>query len=750
VQVYSKHINAYLYVYMKDLLERVLMSQKNEFILSGLSCSHCAAVIENKINELPWVNEARLNLATQILYLDAASAEESKQELQSLINAVEDGITVEDRAEAEERSAAETRAASSHKRSWNIASSLLKKSGEILGALIFLALILLRGNEVFALELRIVLYGAAYLLIGRTVLHSGLKNMKNGRLLDENFLMIIATAGAFAIGEFPEAVAVMLFYQVGEFFQDMAVDRSRRSIRNLMNSKPGLVQVLQGDRVEELSPEDVDVDTLYRLRPGDRVPLDGIIEKGKGSVDSSALTGESYPRQVKEGSTVLSGFVNRESVLEIRSTKILSESSYSRIIRMVEESSSRKAQSEQFITRFAHYYTPAVVAFAVLLAVIPPLLIEGALFRDWLYRALVFLVVSCPCALVISIPLGFFAGIGRASREGILIKGGNYLEALNNIDTVFMDKTGTLTRGVFSVSSILPSEGIDKENLLRYAAIAEASSTHPIAQSIVKLWTEKYGGMDNTAAESIEEIAGHGIRAHWDGKIISIGKAGWLREAELDLIPGPEGKTTVHIAVDAVYQGAIVLSDEIRSDTSQALIDLKKGGIESIIMLTGDSDATAASVASELELDSYQADLLPHQKVEALEMSIAQGKKTAFMGDGINDAPVLARADVGIAMGGLGSDAAIEAADIVLMADEPSRLVNAIKIARKTREIVVQNIILALGIKAVILVLAALGYAGMGLAVFGDVGVALLAILNVLRIMSDRAPISRNEPATAL
>lgn len=718
------------------------MSQKNEFILSGLSCSHCAAVIENKINDLPWVDEARVNLATQILYLDAASFEESRQELQSLVDGVEDGITVEYRSDGKN--------SSDSKKSWNITSLLLKRWGEILGALIFLALTLLRGNEVFFLELRIALYGAAYVLVGRTVLLSGLKNMKNGRLLDENFLMIIATAGAFAIGEFPEAVAVMLFYQVGEFFQELAVDRSRRSIRNLMDSKSGMVQVLEGDGVKEIEPEDVAIGTLYRLRPGDRVPLDGIVEKGQGSVDSSALTGESYPRQVNEGSSVLSGFVNRESVLEVRSSKTLSESSYSRIIRMVEESSSRKAQSEQFITRFAHYYTPAVVALAILLAVIPPLLIEGAIFRDWLYRALVFLVVSCPCALVISIPLGFFAGIGRASREGILVKGGNYLEALNRIDTVFMDKTGTLTRGEFSVSAVLPAAGIKEEDMLRYAAIAEASSTHPIAESIIKKWKDKSGEINIPAADSTEEIAGHGIRAHWKKQIITIGKPGWLREAELDLIPGPEGKTTVHIAVDAVYQGAIVLSDEIRSDTAQALIDLKNEGIESIIMLTGDSDATAAAVAAELELSSYQADLLPHQKVEALEMSIAQGKRTAFLGDGINDAPVLARADVGIAMGGLGSDAAIEAADIVLMADEPSRLVNAIRIARKTREIIVQNIVLALGIKAVILVLAAFGYAGMGLAVFGDVGVALLAVLNVLRIMSGRVPTSQSGHATAL
>ncbi len=731
------------------------MSGKSEYTLNGLCCANCAAVIEDRINKLEWVKEARVNLATQILYLDGGSPDGSTGSLlQELVDTVEEGVTVQERSETSGTTDDKGEGLFSP-------AALLRKWTEIIGALIFFTLIALNrfgnGTGVEGMPFTI-LYAAAYLLIGRTVLLSGLKNMKKGRFLDENFLMIIATAGAFAIGDYPEAVAVMLFYQVGEFFQDIAVDRSRRSIRNLMDSKPGKVMVLSPAASAgpvETEPEDVPVGTLYRLRPGDRVPLDGVIEKGEGTVDSSALTGESYPRQVSPGSTVLSGFVNRESLLEIRSTKTLSESSYSRIIRMVEESSSRKARSEQFITRFAAWYTPAVVALAALLAVIPPLVIEGALFSDWIYRALVFLVVSCPCALVVSIPLGFFAGIGRASKEGILVKGGNYLEALNRIDTVFMDKTGTLTEGKFSVSSVLPAENVSEEELLKLAAVAESSSSHPIAESIVRAWRESSGRTGGgsapaelPAAEKVEEIAGHGIRAHWQGDIITIGKASWMEEHELNLIAGPEGSTTVHVALGEVYKGAVVLSDAVRRDTPEALKGLKKSGIGSIIMLTGDSDTTARVVADQLGLDGYQADLLPHQKVEALEMSIAQGRNTAFMGDGINDAPVLARADVGIAMGGLGSDAAIEAADIVLMADEPSRLVNARRIARKTREIVVQNIIMALGIKAVILVLAALGYAGMGLAVFGDVGVALLAVLNVLRIMSDRGSSAPSVPAT--
>ncbi len=734
------------------------MSEKNEYILSGLSCSHCAAVIEDKINKLDWVKEARVNLATQILYLDEGSPESSSEKtavrvkIQELVDSIEDGITVEQRSE--HGSSGSDTAASQGLISGR---AFLRKWTELTGALIFLFVTLSAGRELFSGTLLIGLYAAAYLLIGRTVLLAGLRNMKKGRFLDENFLMIIATAGAFAIGDYPEAVAVMLFYQVGEFFQDLAVDRSRRSIRSLMDSKPGKVLVLAESEsglseAVETDPELVAEGTLYRLRPGDRVPLDGVVEKGRGSVDSSALTGESYPRQVEAGSTVLSGFVNRESVLEVRSTRTLSESSYSRIIRMVEESSSRKARSEQFITRFAAWYTPAVVLLAALLAVIPPLVVEGAEFRDWLYRALVFLVVSCPCALVVSIPLGFFAGIGRASKEGILVKGGNFLEALNRIDTVFMDKTGTLTEGRFAVSELLPAEGVEESELLKLAAVAESSSSHPIAVSIVNAWRDRLSGAGESQAppqaESVEEIAGHGIRAHWNGGIISVGKASWMAEHELTLNPGPEGSTTVHVVLDEVYKGAVVLSDAVRHDTPDALKGLKKSGIESIFMLTGDSDATAAVVAQELGLDGYQADLLPHQKVEALEMAIAQGKKTAFMGDGINDAPVLARADVGIAMGGLGADAAIEAADIVLMGDEPSRLVNARRIARKTRVIVVQNIVLALAIKGVILVLAALGYAGMGLAVFGDVGVALLAVLNVLRIMSGRGSTAPTGPAT--
>jgi len=722
-------------------VEKKIMTIKNEYTLTGLCCSNCAAVIEDKVGKLPWVKEARVNLATQILYLDSDRENvESRKQLQALVDSIEDGIVVEHREDVKERPPVKDR---------RVSEALKKRIPELAGAFLFLIMLLLKGNETLSLSLRGGLYGIAYLLIGRRVLVRGLKNMRKGRFLDENFLMIIATAGAFAIQEFTEAVAVMLFYLLGEFFQDMAVDRSRRSIRSLMDSKPGLVQVIRGDSIELLPPGDVKPGTLYRLRPGDRVPLDGEIMKGEGSMDTSALTGESYPRHVSKGSEVLSGFVNREALIEVCSTKSLSESSYSRIIRLVEESSNRKARSEQFITRFARIYTPVVVGFAVLLALIPPLIIDGNLSRDWLYRALVFLVVSCPCALVISIPLGFFAGIGRASREGILVKGGNYLEALNSIETVFIDKTGTLTKGVFSVTSLRPEPGFDENQLLKFAAAAESHSSHPIAESILRSWRGRGGS--TVRADQVEESAGQGLSALYEGHSIRVGKPEWSgypvgQNEETSLSEG----TTVYVSLDGNPLGSIHLSDVIRPDAVSALKDLREGGIKEIFMLTGDSSATAEAVASSLGLDGVKADLMPHQKVEAVEESMQKGKRTAFMGDGINDAPVLARADVGIAMGGLGSDAAIEAADIVLMADEPSRLVRARKIARKTRHIVIQNIVMALGIKSIILVMAGLGYAGMGLAVFGDVGVALLAVFNVLRIMSDREPTSLREPGTVL
>ncbi len=725
-----------------------MSAMENEYILEGLSCSHCASLIEEGAGKLPWVKGARINLATQVLHLDITDLQGGRQEeIQKLVDSIEDGILVNSPEDFKIKKAEKAEKVRAGEKEKGAIGTLLKgRIPEILGTLLFASILYAEYGELLSFLPKVLLYGLSYILVGRGVLISGLKNLKRGRILDENFLMLIATAGAFSIQEFHEAVAVMLFYQIGEFFQDLAVDRSRRSIRSLVESKPGKIQLITDGGVQEVEAEAVTPGSLFRVRPGDRIALDGIVRKGQGLVDTSALTGESYPQQVSRGSSVFGGFVNKEGVLEIESTKSLSESSFSRIIKMVEDSGSRKARSEKFITRFARYYTPAVVVLAFLLAVVPPLLLDGALFQDWISRALVFLVVSCPCALVISIPLGFFAGIGKASRNGILVKGGNYLEALNRVDSFYMDKTGTLTKGSFSLSSLKAADGVNPGELLRLAAGAESASTHPIAQSIMAYWEKEKGDMSLPNPENLEELAGRGIRATLDGQCVMVGQDSWLREEGFSIPKESRpGESFVHVTADDKYLGALGLSDEIRSDSPEAIAGLKASGIRKVCMLTGDCEETASAVASALSLDAYQAGLLPQDKVRALETGAVQGEKTAFVGDGINDAPVLARADVGIAMGGLGSDAAIEAADIVLMADEPSRLVVLRSIARKTRTVVVENIVLALGVKGLILVLAALGMAGMGWAVFGDVGVALLAVLNVLRIMSSREPTFPNE-----
>lgn len=713
------------------------MSGKIEYTLTGLNCSHCAAVIEDQVKELPWVKEAHVNLATQVLALNAGDkGSEGQLELQSLVDRIESGIKVEKRA----RNAAPARL--------SLRAALRKRIGEIGGAILFFLLILSPLETLLTAPQLILLFGLSYLLSGKRVLLAGLRNLRRGRILDENFLMIIATAGAFAIGDYPEAVAVMLFYQLGEFFQDMAVDHSRRSIRNLMGENDETVQVLEGDTVRELPADQVPRGTLFRLRPGDRVPLDAVIRSGEGSMDTSALTGESYPRPVEAGERILSGYVNGDTVLTAESLKSRDESAYARILRMVEEAGNRKARSEQFITRFARIYTPVVVTAAALLALLPPLLLEGAGFREWISRALVFLVVSCPCALVVSIPLGFFAGIGRASREGILVKGGNYLEALNRVDTVFLDKTGTLSEGRFMLRDLHPAGGFSGDELLAAAAAVESASSHPIALSLLSAAEKRLSGSSRETADALRETKGRGIEGLWRGAPVLIGKASWLEEK--GIVPGPSalapqgGGTTVHLAWDGVYRGSLLLADRLRSGAAASLEALRATGIKRIEMLTGDDEAAAREASSSLPLDGFRASLLPEGKVAVLEEAASRGGRTLFVGDGINDAPVLARADVGIAMGGLGSDAAIEAADVVLMSDDLSHLASARRIAGKTRSIVVQNIVMALGIKGVILALAAAGYAGMGLAVFGDVGVALLAVLNVLRIMSDRGPTSPN------
>lgn len=547
--------------------------------------------------------------------------------------------------------------------------------------------------------------------------------------------MALATIGAFAIGEYPEGVAVMLFYQVGELFQGLAVNRSRRSITALMDIRPEFAFLKEGEQLRKVSPEEVAVGDIIVIKPGEKVPLDGTILEGSAMMDTSALTGESVPRSAEPGAQVLSGFINRNGVITVQVTQTFGESAVSKILELVQNASSNKAKTEDFITKFARAYTPVVVITALLLAVLPPLFISGATFSDWIYRALVFLVISCPCALVVSIPLGFFGGIGAASRNGILVKGSNYLEALNDVKIVVFDKTGTLTKGQFKVTGIFPTEGIAESELLRLAAYAESHSPHPIAESIRSAYGSDIPG---EAIADYNEISGHGIAVTVEGRAVLAGNARLMeREGISSRTPEVSG-TIVHIAVDEQYAGYLVISDEVKDDSLQAIRKLKALGIRKTVMLTGDASSVAEAVGRQLGIDEIYAELLPQHKVEAverLEKEKSQREKIIFVGDGINDTPVLARADVGIAMGGLGSDAAIEAADIVIMTDEPSKIAAAIGIAKRTRSIVWQNIIFALAVKAVFLLLGAFGIATMWEAVFSDVGVTVLAVLNSIRAL---------------
>ena len=574
----------------------------------------------------------------------------------------------------------------------------------------------------------------AYVILGWDVVWQAVKNITRGQVFDEHFLMSVSTIGAFAIGEYPEAVAVMLFYQVGEFFQSLAVKRSRKSISDLMDICPDSATVKRNGVLQVVSPESVAVGEIIVVKPGEKIPLDGIVVDGESMLDTKALTGESVPRSIRKGDEALSGCINQSGLLTLKVTKSFGESTVSKITDLVENASARKAPTENFITTFARYYTPVVVGMAAVLAIIPPLVLGGG-WSEWLRRGFVFLIVSCPCALVISIPLTFFGGIGAASKRGVLVKGSNYLEALNKVSVVVFDKTGTLTKGVFEVANIIPAAGYQKEQVLEYAAQAESYSNHPIAKSILATYGKP---IDQKQFSGFEEISGHGISVMVQGKKVLAGNNKLMESEKIAYAACDAAGTKFYVAADGSYVGCILIADEVKPDSKCAIAELKKIGVEKTVMLTGDDERIGKSVADELGLDAYYAQLLPDQKVEKLEMldkQKRQGSKLAFVGDGINDAPVLARADVGIAMGGLGSDAAIEAADVVLMTDEPSKLVEAIDVAKATKRIVMQNIVIALGIKSVFLVLGALGMAGMWEAVFGDVGVTIIAVLNAMRIL---------------
>ena len=584
-------------------------------------------------------------------------------------------------------------------------------------------------------QLKLILYVISYILAGGDVVKRALENIKEGEVFDENFLMAVASIGAFLIGEAPEGVAVMLFYQVGEMFQSYAVGQSRRSIAGLMDIRPDYANVLRDGEVVTISPEEVELDEIIVVKAGERVPLDGIVTDGSSMLDTSALTGESLPREVTVGSELLSGCININGLISARVTKKYGESTVSKILELVETASSRKSKSEKFITRFARFYTPIVVVIAVILAIVPPIIIKDATFSQWIYRSLSFLVVSCPCALVISVPLSFFGGIGGASKNGILVKGSNYLEAMAKTEIVVFDKTGTLTKGVFKVQKIY-SESYQPEELLKLAAYAENYSNHPISLSLKEAYNKE---IDIRRISEAEEISGHGVSAIVENFAVLAGNDKLMEKFNISYKKENLNGTVVHVALNGEYAGYILISDEIKEDAIQAVKILKKQNIKEIVMLTGDSESAGINTAEKLGIDKVYTRLLPADKVEKVEELISQKSEKGvlmFVGDGINDAPVLARADVGVAMGGLGSDAAIEAADVVIMTDEPSKIVSAIKISKNTLKIAYQNIIFAIAVKVLILILSAFGYANLWAAVFADVGVTFIAVLNSMRALS--------------
>lgn len=602
----------------------------------------------------------------------------------------------------------------------------------IIGAAVLATAVLLSLNNEW---LQIALFIISYIIVGGDVVKRAVKNIFKGQVFDENFLMSIATIGAFFIGEYPEGVAVMLFYQVGELFQSYAVGKSRKSIASLMDIRPDYANVKKGDELVKVDPYEVQIGDIIVIKAGEKIPLDGKVIEGSSMIDTSALTGESVPREVEVGSDILSGCININGVITAEVTKEFGESTVSKILDLVENASSKKSNSEQFITKFARYYTPVVVIIAVFLAIIPPLVIDGATFSDWIYRALAFLVVSCPCALVISIPLSFFGGIGGASKKGVLVKGSNYLEALAETEIVVFDKTGTLTKGVFNVQEIHP-EGVSKEELLELTAHAESYSNHPISLSLKRAYSKE---IDNERILDVEEISGHGVIATVDGKKVMAGNIKLMKMMDIPYFKGELIGTIVHVAVNNKYIGYIVIADEVKEDSAQAIKELKAANIKQTVMLTGDNKSIGSKVAKELGLDKVYAELLPADKVEKLEELFSQKSKKgklAFVGDGINDAPVLARADIGIAMGGLGSDAAIEAADVVIMTDEPSKIATTMKISKKTLKIAHQNIVFAIGIKIIVLILSAFGITTMWAAIFADVGVTIIAVLNAFRALN--------------
>lgn len=737
-------------------------------VLNGLDCANCANKIETKVNKINGVKEATVNFSTTLLIAEIKEEslkDEIINEIKSIVKKLEPDVKVEEKLnnkviknttseckgsccstsfengevkKCTEKTKINKNETHNHTHSNGLSENnagvieyIKENIMLIIGTLIYLVALAYNGNNN---SVYIILFIASYLVIGGEVILTALKNITNGEIFDENFLMSIATIGAFFIGEYPEAVAVMLFYQIGEVFQGYAVNKSRKSISSLMNIRADYANVLRSNNEVKVSPEDVSLNEVILIKPGERVPLDGVVLSGESFLDTSALTGESVPREIKAGDEILSGEINNSGVLKVRVTKEYGESTVARILELVENASNKKAPTEKFITKFSKIYTPIVVLVAVLVAIIPPIFIKGAVFSEWLYKALSLLVVSCPCALVVSIPLGFFSGIGAASKKGVLVKGGNYLEALKESEIIVFDKTGTLTKGVFKVTSI-NAKNISKDELLEITALGEANSNHPIAVSIVEAYGKK---INKNEIESYKEVAGHGVEAIIRGKNVLLGNSKLMIKNNIFYDKVNTIGTIVHIAINSEYKGNIIISDEIKENVKEAIVELKNAGIKKTVMLTGDSKEVAEKVANDIGIDEVYSELLPSDKVNKLEKVLNKkvgNGKVLFVGDGINDAPVLARADIGIAMGGVGSDAAIEAADVVLMKDKIESISDAIRISRKTNKILWQNIIFSLFIKVAVMILVVAGLTNMWAAVFADVGVTLLAVLNSMRII---------------
>ena len=694
------------------------MGNKEELqlTLEGLNCANCARKIEEKVGRMEGVKESNLNFTTTTLNVKLekkVKEEHVINEIKKIVEALEPHVKVEKKVYGK---------ATIKKAKFTVKSTL------IIGAVLYLFAVI--GD--FQGTLGLILFGASYLLIGGEVVLTAIKNIAKGQVFDENFLMTVATIGAFTINQYPEAVAVMLFYEIGETIQGYAVNKSRSSISSLMDIRADYANLIINGKEKKVSPETVKVEDVILVKPGEKVPLDGVVIEGESFIDTSALTGESVPRKIVPNDEILSGGINTSGLLKVKVTKKFGESTVSRILEMVENAASKKADTEKFITKFAKVYTPIVVVLAILIAVIPSIFIKDALFSTWLYRALVFLVVSCPCALVVSVPLGFFAGIGGASKKGVLVKGSNYLELLKDLETVVFDKTGTLTEGVFSVAEI-NTNGIDKEKLIEVAAMAESFSNHPIAISIIKEYGKE---IDKEVIKEYKEISGHGIKAVINNEEVLVGNSKLMNEFNILYNEVDSIGTVVYCAINGEFKGSIVISDKIKENAVEALINLKKAGVKKTVMLTGDNKKTAYKVGEKINIDEVHSELLPLDKVREVEELLKRSNKNgklAFVGDGVNDAPVLARADIGIAMGGIGSDAAIEAADIVLMKDDINALVDAINVSKKTNKILWQNIVFALGIKILVMVLGTFGIANMWTAVFADVGVTIIAIINSTR-----------------